>query len=229
MRISILKIMLTVCGGLLGVQTSSAQGTFVNLGFESPIAPLNPVNGLVPASNAVPGWVVYTYGFQAQTVAYNALSLGAAEVSLQGPGSPVPPIQGNYTVVLQGSSGGPDGQASIAQTGQIPENAESLMFWGIVGPSDVAVGGQTLSLIVAGSTPNYNIYEADISGFAGRTEQLSFTAQPHSEDIIDNVMFSTSPVPEPSTWVLLLLSAGVVKLIRLIKGSPIFYSSRPIN
>src|SRR6266852_2437963 len=80
-----------------------SQGTFANLDFENPITPLIPVNSLVPTTNAIPGWAAYTYGTSAGFIAYNTLSLGAAEVSLQGPGSASHVIQGSYTVYLQGS------------------------------------------------------------------------------------------------------------------------------
>src|SRR6266481_4082832 len=85
---------------LFGRENGFPQGTFVNLDFEHPVTPLTPVNGLVPTTNAIPGWTAYAYGDSSSVIAYDTLSLGAAEVSLQGPGSFSRIIQGSYTVYL---------------------------------------------------------------------------------------------------------------------------------
>src|SRR6266404_3539068 len=86
---------------LFGRENGFSQGTFANLDFEHPITPLTPVNGRVPTTNAIPGWSAYASGDSLSAIFCNGLSLGAAEVSLQGPGSSDPIIQGNYTVYLQ--------------------------------------------------------------------------------------------------------------------------------
>jgi len=195
---------------LVGISRGLSQG-FINLDFEHPVLPLTPVNGQVPSLDAIPGWTAYTYGSPASQVFYNTVSLGAAEVSLQGPGSLQAIIpQGNYAVVLQGSTGGTPGTAAIGQTGLIPINAQSLIFWGGSALNGVSINGQTLSLVETASTPNYNIYAANVSAFAGQTNQLLFTVPVGFSEIIDNVMFSTSPVPEPGT--LAVLGAGAVLL-----------------
>jgi PEP-CTERM motif len=178
-----------------------SQG-FINLDFEHPVLPLTSVNGQVSSLDAVPGWTTYTYGFAQTSIAYNTVSLGAAEVSLQGPGSVETIPQGSYAVILQGSTGGTPGTAAIGQTGLIPINTQSLIFWGGIGPNGVSINGQTLSLIETGSTPNYNIYAADVSSFAGQTEQLLFTAPVGFSALVDNVMFSPDPAPEPSSFAL---------------------------
>src|SRR5262249_52988002 len=100
--------------------------------------------------------------------------------------------------------------AAIGQTGQIPTNARSLIFWGY--STDVSFGGQPLSLIVLSITPNYNIYGADISAFAGQTGQLLFTAQPQTLDIVDNIQFSSNPVPEPGTLGLFCIGGLLIGL-----------------
>ncbi len=83
--------------------------------------------------------------------------------------------------------------------------------------NDVSFNGQTLSLTVLGSTPNYNIYGADISAFAGQTGQLLFTAAPQTIDIIDNIQFSNLAVPEPTTLALTALGGAFLCLRRRIK------------
>src|ERR1700722_8939076 len=86
-----------------------AQGRFVNLDFESARIILDSSSPYYPnaitAANALPGWTI-TGSVTAPDVFYNDVSLGAPAVSLQGPGSGYPPIQGNYFVLLQGSTAG---------------------------------------------------------------------------------------------------------------------------
>ena len=186
---------------LLGASVCSgfAQG-FVNLDFENPVLPLMPMYAEITASDGIPGWTAYSNGIQQGQIGYNTRPLDAAEVTLQGPGSPqLTPIQGCYSVEQFGSSRfQPPASAAIGQTGQIPANAMSLTFWGY--SSDVTFAGHALPLVLLGTTPNYYIYGADISSFAGQTGQLLFTVQAQSFDIIDNIQFSTSAVPEQNSF-----------------------------
>ena len=183
---------------ILGCETGFSQGTFANLDFENPITPLVPVNFQVPTTNGIPGWAAYTYGGSSSFIVYNTLSLGAAAVSLQGPGSHELIIQGNYTVYLQGSSAGSPGSAAVGQVGQIPVGSKSLLFWGSLF-MNVSFNGQTMPLSVVGQTLNYLIVGADVSEFAGQTGELLFTAPAGFSAFLDNVQFSTSPIPEPES------------------------------
>lgn len=110
-----------------------SQGTFVNLNFESARIILDTSSPYYPyainVTNAVPGWTV-TEGVFGPDILYNTVSTGSPAVSLQGPGSHLPILQGNYSVLLQGSTGGAPTGASIEQTGQILANSESLRFYG---------------------------------------------------------------------------------------------------
>jgi hypothetical protein len=191
-------------------QLARPQG-FVNLDFESPNTPLTPANFQVPAADAVPGWSVYTYDLvnPQSSVVYNSLSLGAAAVSIQGPGSLESILQGDYSVILQGSTAGPPGGAAIAQTGQIPQNAKSLVFFeGYFPGVHVSFGGQAIPLVQLGTTPNYSILGGDISAYAGQTGELRFTVPADSGAEIDNIQFSVLPVPEPGT--LYVMAMGVL-------------------
>ena len=202
-----------------------SQGTFVNLDFEHPITPLTPVNSLVPTTNAIPGWTAYTYGSSGNYIYYNALTLGAASVSLQGPGSSSTIIQGNYTVYLQGSQAGSPGSSAVGQVGQIPIGTQSLTFWGFVGLNNVSFDGQILPLIVTATTANYNIYGADISGFAGQSGELLFTSPPGFFELLDNIQFSSQPIPEPST--LAFCAVGGLCLFLKRKGAKRLESGKP--
>jgi hypothetical protein len=179
---------------------AEAQG-FVNLNFES--ANVSGFStGSVPTTNTFPSWTAYIAGVQQSSVIYDTRPLDNAAVTLQGTNSDsLTPIQGNFTAWLLGSSRFASQQQSVGlgQTGQVPVSAESLIFWGYVGSTDVSFAGHTLSLIEIGNTANYNIYGANISSYAGQTGQLLFTVQPGFNDVIDNIQFSSNIVPEPST------------------------------
>jgi len=83
-----------------------AQGTFVNLDFESaniipdPTSPYYPY--AVSVANGLPGWTAYGGTF-AGDILYDTVSLGAAAISIHDTNSHEPILQGSYTVLLQGS------------------------------------------------------------------------------------------------------------------------------
>jgi hypothetical protein len=199
-----------------------SQGTFQNLDFEqaNPVvvvgSPYYPYE--VTVASALPYWTV-TYGTVQQTqMLFDDMSLGAPSVDLLGAGdvySPAP-IDGNYSVFLQGSGDGTS--ASISQTGLIPFGTQSLLFeaqgnYGSPpGPLEVLIGTQSVPFSALGGGPNYTLYGADISAWAGETEQLTFSAvenipQENNWEI-DDISFSPTAVPEPSTLAL-VLTGGV--------------------
>jgi hypothetical protein len=197
-KTNFLRSTLLIAAFVLGTGRGFSQG-FVNLNFE---------RGLT-SSNTIPGWTAYVNGSQVSQVAYNSMALDEPAVTLQGSNSTfLTPIQGNFSVLLQGGSVYAYGNGSaIGQTGQIPIIAQSLIFWG--GDDYVSFNGQPLSIVVlgTGSTPNYNIYGADISAFAGQTGQLLFTAPKLTGAVIDNIQFSSSPIPEPNVFALATIGA----------------------
>jgi hypothetical protein len=115
-------------------------------------------------------------------------------------------IQGNYSIFLQGGSFAvpSTSYSSIGQTGQIPSNAKSLIYWG--GALQVTFNGQPLAPYAIGTGPNYTIWGADISAYAGQSGQLQFTATWQTSGILDNIQFSSVSVPEPSSRDLILIS-----------------------
>lgn len=189
---------------LMSVKAYS-QG-FLNLGFENPNLPLTPVFNQLQTSDAIPGWTAYystaTATNQSSQVWYDTVSLGGAFIALtDSNSSSLSPLQGSYSLLLEGSSASTPTAASIGQTGQIPFNAISLLFYLSLNSSlQVTFNGQIIPLVQTGSTANYVIMGGNISGFAGQTGQLLFTALPNvGYGLLDNIQFSTSPVPEPST------------------------------
>ena len=148
---------------------------------------------------------------------YNTVTLGAAAVSIQGPGSLFPAIQGNYSVGLQTTF--PDAQltAAIGQTGLIPLDSRSLIF--LTGPAsflEVSFAGQHIPFVQIGAGPNYVVRAGDISQFAGQTGELRFTGVaagggiPGGGGILDDIRFSDQAIPEPRVVCLMTIGAGLL-------------------
>ncbi|MDE3068862.1 MAG: PEP-CTERM sorting domain-containing protein [Verrucomicrobiota bacterium] len=80
----------------------------------------------------------------------------------------------------------------------------------------VSLGGQNLSYTVIGSFPHTyyttTLCGADISAFAGRMETLTFARSGGS--VLDNIQFSSQPIPEPSVLSLLFVAGGVLASLR---------------
>ena len=176
---------LILAAGLLLPLLTFAQG-FVNLDFESAnLSSYSP--GPVPTVDAIPGWTALRDNSPQETIAYNVGGLIEIVAATT--------IQGDYYIHLQGQRGL---TVSIGQTGTIPDTSQSLVFWGNVNLASISFNGQELSLVVLGQTPGYSIYGADIAGFAGKTGPLLLSATGTAFADIDNLAFSTSPIPEPS-------------------------------
>lgn len=190
---------------LVAGQTVFSQG-FVNLDFESAnivpdlSSPYYPYG--IAITNALPGWSVY--GSTQGDITYNDPSVGSTWVTLIATNGLQ--ISGNFSVFLTG--GLSPYPATISQTGLVPIGAKSLLFQAQAGNSSlvVSLGGQALNYFVLSTGSNYTLYGADISGFSGLSEELMFSATQVSSGLnnwnIDNIQFSTSPVPEPSTLAL---------------------------
>ena len=208
---------------LASLHAGFAQG-FINLNFEQA-----QLSGLVTNSYGVSGaavsrgWTAYFDSDSTTNLRYNAISLGGPVVSLEGTNyvGAFPPIQGKYYMLLFGGLGSYS-SASVGQTGTIPASAQSLIFWG--SGCDVSFNSQSLSLLLLGNTNGYGIWGADISGLAGQTGQLLFTAEngitfnrptmpgyyPGQWVFLDNIQFSSTAVPEPETLVLAVLGASLL-------------------
>ena len=134
---------------------------------------------------------------------HNNISLGGAAVAIEGPYWYTSEIlEGRYTVVLQHSTAGPPMAAAIGQTGQVPQDAESLTFYGR-GGFTVTFAGQPIPLLAVGSTSAYTIFEGDIAAFANQTGELLF----QGGGWLDAIQFSDQAIPEPSVLGLSALGA----------------------
>jgi hypothetical protein len=97
--------------------SASAQGTFQNLDFEEANPASDPNgSGGVTAATALPDWTVTVDGVQQNLVGYNFFAEGGATVTVAGPNNYLPPIDGDYSVALEGSFG----TSGISQTGLVP-------------------------------------------------------------------------------------------------------------
>jgi hypothetical protein len=177
-----------------------SQGAFGNLNFEQ-------VNTNSPVSIA--GWTLYS-----GTVGYNTVSLGGAAITIHDSASlAFQPLQGNYSVFIQGSSAGPPTSAAIGQTGQVPASSLSLRYWADPRSNlQVTFGGVVIPIMRLASTASYDIFGGDISSVAGQTAELRFTGLANAGGYFDNIFFSNEPIPEPST--VGLIGLGMMLLFR---------------
>src|ERR1043166_1592977 len=89
---------------------------------------------------------------------------------------------GNFSVLLQGGQSA--SAAPITQTGMVPASARSLLFYAAAASSttpmlSVSLGPQSLTFFALSTGPNYSVYAASVSAFAGRMEALTFSALGH--------------------------------------------------
>ncbi len=200
---------------LLALECSGYSQGFVNLDFES--AKIIPIVGdpnypyAVEITNGVPGWAVF--GTTNGSMLYNLGSIGTTFAILLATNGA---ISGHYSFQLEGMlSFYP---ATISQTGLVPVGSQTLLFeaQSFAGSTSliVSLGGQVLSVSAIGTGPDYTLYGADISTFAGQVEQLNFSAPSTGQNIwtIDNIQFSSSPVPEPGALSLLAMAGALLGL-----------------
>jgi len=188
---------------LINLASLLAQGTFVNLDFEGALVPDTPPGsngGVVSANIALPGWVVLPGQFG--EVYHNTITIGSPSITLFGPNWDSTDIfQGRYTVRL--ATAFANTGSAIAQTGQIPANAQAMLFYAQVFNMDVTFAGNSLPFFRVGSGPNYDIFGVDVNAVHGMTGELRFTALPLAGGgfggvRLDNIFFSDQPIPEPS-------------------------------
>jgi hypothetical protein len=209
---------------------ANGQG-FINLDFESanlPVLAPGQYGGLVPLSDALPGWRVF-YGANItpeSTLAYNGITLGTRNASILGPnfeGEII--IEGQFMPFLQTGVAplGESGTVAIEQTGIVPTSAQSLQFKvginnqigvGFDTNFSLSLNGQSLSLVPLGAMTNYATYGVDVTRFAGQVADLRFTSygtviRPLNWVAVDSFQFLPMAVPEPSTWALLALGSAL--------------------
>ncbi len=235
-----MKLQATAClvmVSLAFLREASGQ-EFQDSDFES--ATLVPVPGdpyhAVQFAPAFPGWTQTIAGAIDTNALYDSIFLDSAGIAIIDRNSSSlsdfsgEVIEGNYTAVLESglgytSNGAIPTDVTLSQTGFVPAGTESLQFkanewFDLSGAFAVTLGGQTLSLTVLGTGPNYTLYGADVSQWANQTAQLAFTVfgeNPHVNDetlFLDAIQFSSQTVPEPSVFGLLALGGLFLSLRR---------------
>jgi hypothetical protein len=196
------------------LQWASGQD-FTNLEFDSAV--VVPIGGsVIEFSPAFPGWTGYIGTNVATEAIYNEIYLDSSGISLYGdPAVPIfeATLQAGYLLNAPGISV----DTTLSQTGLIPAGTQSLLFDGSFdGQANgfaVTLNGQTLSLVPLSTDSSFTVYGASINAWAGQTATLAFTVfpqQPHTGDnylTLSDIQFSDSPVPEPSVFVLFVLSS----------------------
>ncbi len=197
--------------------------SFSNLDFEGAnLTGFSP--GQVPVSAAFPGWTLFLdQGGVEQgilNVSYYDIPHSPNQTSIDdtNAGNGFVPFQGQYSADLY-SPGANNVEASISQTGLVPIGTKSLFLdasYSLI-PFVVTLGGQTINLQPVQVFSNYTLYGANISSFAGKTENLTirdpaafFVNGANNELILDNIQFSPQPTPEPSVLSLIGFSVSLL-------------------
>ena len=194
-----------------------SQG-FVNLDFENAnVSGYSPNSSSVPTDAAFPGWttVYYQPGFGDQPVsqvAYDAISIGGAIISVNdtNTGFGFVPLEGQFSAFLFGGSS--DVSSAISQTGLVPASAKSIRMeignYMAIGSFSVSLNGQMVEMVPLGTFSTYTLYGGDILPFVNQVATLSITAAGVTSGpgpnpvLLDDIQFSSSPVPEPSAFAL---------------------------
>lgn len=173
----------------------------------------------VKSAEALPGWTVAFRGFPTPVpyINYNELALDSAIISIHDSQSRYfTPLEGSYSLFLQGGNVANSPGASLSQSTAVPADARSIRFLG--NPDnhlELSFNGQNLPFVGLGTAGSGMLYGADISGFAGVSGDIQFHAAPLiGGGLVDNVFFSSVAIPEPSE-----LSLMGFSFLGLIAGS----------
>lgn len=203
------------------LQTVSGQG-FVNFNFESTHLSAGGSPTTVSASAAFPGWFVFIGTNSQSSVLYNNATLGDSSVALLAGGSysPVSVFDGSFSALLVAGVGC---NASLSQTGLVPASANSILLYVNMGPQrlatnfSVSLGGQPIQMVALQTYASYSyiLYGGSVSSFAGQVADLTLTSLSSGDGgvnpfALDDIQFSSSPVPEPHT--LSLVCVGILFL-----------------
>ena len=199
------RILMTVLMSACVIASARGQG-FLNLDFSlAHNLPSSPgIEGLsVSVTNALPDWNAYEGEKVLSSIYYVSNNFSSAYTLVE--------LEGG-TLALGGNSFGVGifSGGSLSQTAQVPNNAESLEFETISAAGlELYLDGQIISIKEISADNGYNTYGANLpAGTAGQVETLTFYEN-GSQTVLDDIVFSSSPIPEPGEGALLGLGALV--------------------
>ncbi len=177
-------------------------------------SPSPPTVGVGQTADLIPGWSLYA----GRSFILSELQLNfggslsreyyAALVDRDYRGSYV--IEGQYSMYFDIFSS--EGSYRLAQTGVIPAEATHLIYRFDGNNFRVEINGEPIHEGI----PGQRLDMVDINRFAGQEVELAFVTQPHvfpvggggSQVSLDSIAFAA--IPEPSTYALLALGAGLL-------------------
>jgi hypothetical protein len=202
------------------VLCARGQG-YVNLNFEDAGTNAIDPNAMFLAWNVgAPGW--QHAGVASPFIGHNTVGTGgtASYFLVDSSCTSLSPIMGNYSFALINGHLSPTDPSSqfvmtwIAQSGIVPENAQSFELMATGAPFSVTFNGTEIPMTSLGG----NLYGGDVSGFAGQSVPMLIqndSTQPGTILLLDDLQFGPTPVPEPAS--LTLLGAGVVASIMVAR------------
>lgn len=222
-----MKPLLLIVSVIIAVATPAQSQGFINLGFESANVQVNnPTYGFLNWNLAVPGWshgagsdssIVYYRNPHAGITPYYLLVDSISPVY-----APGTQLAGNYSLAFaSGRANSQDFNSAwinsyISQTGNISPSALSVRLLATGAPFKVFVGGAEIPMFSLGG----NSYGGNIAGFAGTLSELKIMNNAPVGALgsalkIDNILFSSVAIPEPSS--LTLVALGLISGLVLTK------------